>query len=77
MSSLINLFFILVSVHPVTVPGRIRQRVRDRHPGEHAGAALEEGGRSDSDGSRSRISALGRSLHAGQPNCWMGNSFNQ
>ncbi len=47
MSSLIKLFFILVSVHPYTVLGRIRQRVRDRHPGEHAGAALEEGGRSD------------------------------
>jgi hypothetical protein len=49
MSSLIYLLLFLVSVHPVTVPGRIRQRVRDRHPGEHAGAALEEVGRSDSD----------------------------
>ncbi len=77
MSSLIYLLLFLVSVHPITVPGRIRQRVRDRHPGEHAGAALEEGGRSDSDGSWSCISALGRSLHDGQPDCWMGNSFNQ
>ncbi len=77
MSSLIKLFFILVSVNPVTVPGRIRQRLWDRHSGEHAGAALEEVGRSNSDGSRSRVSALGRSLHADQPDCWMGNAFNQ
>jgi hypothetical protein len=72
-----NIFSYLVSVNPITVPGRIRQRVRDRHPGEHAGAALEEVCRSDSDGSRSRISALGRFLHAGQSDCWMGNGFNQ